>query len=98
MALNTRSEAAPCPLAVLERFLKMGSHSEGLKLFCRIQSTKKGRVLKEAPMLCSHTSEPVKEELKNERLDPILSSLHSLRSVLHLRQYLRYTVHLLLRP
>lgn len=58
----------------------MGSHSEGLKLFCRIQSTKRGRVLKEAPMSCSHASELVKEELKNERLDPILSSLHSLQS------------------
>lgn len=94
MALNARSEAAPCPIAALERFLKMGSHSEGLKLFCRIQSTKKGRALKEAPMSCSHASELVKEELKNERLDPILSSLHSLQSWGHLR----YTVHLLLRP
>lgn len=37
-------------------------------------------MLKEAPMSCSHASELVKEELKNERLDPILSSLHSLQS------------------
>lgn len=58
----------------------MGSHFKGLKLFCRIQSTKRGRVLKEAPMSCSHASELVKEELKNERLNPILPSLHSLQS------------------
>ena len=58
----------------------MGSHSEGLKPFCRIQSTKRGRVLKEAPMSRSHASELGKEELKNETLDPILSSLHSLQS------------------
>lgn len=38
-----RSEAAPCPVAV---FLKMGSHSEGSRLFCRIQSTTRGQVLK----------------------------------------------------
>ena len=41
---TARSEAAPCPVAVLEKFLTMGSHSEGSRLFCRIQSTKRGQV------------------------------------------------------
>lgn len=75
-----RSKAAPCPVAVLEKFLKMGSHSEGSRLFRRIQSTKRGQVLKEAPMSYSRAGELVKKELKNEGLDPTLYSLHSLRS------------------
>ena len=36
-----RSEAAACPVAVLEKFLRMGSHSKGSKLFRRIQSTER---------------------------------------------------------
>lgn len=75
-----RSEAAPCPVAVLEKFLKMGSHSKGSRLFRRIQSTKRGQMLKEAPMSYSHVSELVKKELKSDGLDPSLYSLHSLRS------------------
>ena len=42
-----RSEAVPCPVAVLEKFLKMGSHSNGSRLFRGIQSTKRGQMLKE---------------------------------------------------
>ena len=51
-----RSEAAPCPVAVLEKFLKMGSHSKGLRLFRTIQSTRRGQMLKEAPMSYSRGS------------------------------------------
>ena len=75
-----RSEVAPCPVAVLEKFLKMGGHSKGSRLFRRIQSTRKGQMLKEAPMSYSRASELVKKELKSEGLDPSLYSLHSLRS------------------
>ena len=75
-----RSEAAPCPVAVLEKFLKMGSHSKGSRLFRRIQSTKRGQMLKVEPMSYSRASELVKKELKSEGLDPSLYSLHSLRS------------------
>lgn len=75
-----RSEAAPCPVAVLERFLEMGSHSVGSRLFRRIQTTKRGQVLKEAPMSYSRASELVKKELQREGLDPSSYSLHSLRS------------------
>ena len=68
-----RSEAAPCPVAVLEKFLKMGSQSKGSRLFhMRIQSTKRGQMLKEVPMLYSHASKLVKKELKSEGLDPSL--------------------------
>ena len=80
MRIISRSEAAPCPVAVLEKFLKLGSHSKGSRLFRRIQSTKRGQMLKEAPMSYSRASELVKKELKNEGLDPSLYSLHSLRS------------------
>ena len=65
-----RSEAAPCPVAVLEKFLKMGSHSKGSRLFCRIQNTKRGRMHKEEPMSHSRASELIKKELKSEGLDP----------------------------
>lgn len=74
------SEAAPCPVAVLEKFLKIGSHSKGSRLFRRIQSTKRGQMLKEAPISCSCASELVKKELKSDGLDPSLYSLHSLWS------------------
>lgn len=75
-----RSEVAPCPVAVLEKFLKMGGHSKGSRLLRRIQSARKGQILKEAAMSYSHASELVKKEFKSEGLDPRLYSLHSLRS------------------
>ena len=75
-----RSEAAPCPVAVLQKFLKMDSHSKGPRLFRRIQSTKRGQMLKEAPTSYSCASELVKKELKSEGLDPNLYSLYSFRS------------------
>ena len=88
-----RSEAAPCPVAVLEKFLKMVGQSKGSRLFRRIQSTKRDQMLKEAPMSYSRASELVKKELKSEGLDPSLYSLHSLRSrVLLLRQHLRFQI------
>ena len=67
-------------MAVLEKFLKMGNHSKGSRLFRRIQSTKRGQTLKEAPMSYSRASGLVKKELKSEGLNPSLYSLHSLRS------------------
>ena len=92
-----RSEAAPWPVAVLEKFLTIGSHSKGSNmLFRRIQSTKRGPTLEEALMLYSGESELVKKELKSEGLDPSLYSLHSLRSGVgggggvRLRQHLRF--------
>ena len=88
-----RSEAAPCPVAVFEKFLKMGSHSKGSRLFCRIQNTKRGKMYKEAPMSYSRAQKLVKKELKSEELDPGLYSLHSLRSgVLLLWQHLRFQI------
>ena len=80
MRIISRSEAAPYPVAVLEKILKLGSHSKGSKLFRRIQSTKRGQMLKEAPLWYFCASALVKKELKSEGLDPSLYSLHSLRS------------------
>ena len=57
-------------VAVLEKFLKMGSHSKGSRLFCRIQNTKRGRMHKEEPLSHSRASELIKKELKSEGLDP----------------------------
>ena len=67
-------------MAVLKKFLKMGSHSKGSGLFRRIQSARKVQMLKEAPMSYSRASELAKKEFKSEGLDPSLYSLHSLRS------------------
>ena len=80
MVFIARSEVVLCPVAVLQKFLKMGSHSKGSRLFRRIQSAKGGQMLKEAPMSYSRASELVKKELKSEGLDPSLYSLHSLQS------------------
>lgn len=60
--------------------LKLGSLTKGSRLFCRIQSTKRGQMLKEAPMLYSCVSKLIKKKLKSEGLDPSLYSLHILRS------------------
>lgn len=62
--------------------LKLGSLTKGSRLFCRIQSTKRGQRLKEAPtcMLYSHVSKLIKKKLNSEGLDPSLYSLHILRS------------------
>jgi len=75
-----RGDATPCPVAVLEKFLRMGSHAEGSKLYRRIQSTRRGQVLREASMSYSRASELVKKELQKEGLDPSLYGIHSLRS------------------
>jgi len=72
-------------VAVLEKFLKMGS-----RLFRRIQSTKRSQRLKEPPMSNSRVSELVKKELKSKGLDPSLYSPG--QGVLRLQQHLRFQI------
>ena len=88
-----RSEVAPCPVAVLEKFLKMGSHSKGSQLFRRIQSTRKGQVLKEAPMSYSRASKLVKKELKARVWTQAYTVFTaSGQGMLRLRQHLRFLI------
>ncbi len=69
-----------CPVAVLEKFLRIGNHLHGSKLFWRVQNTKRGVRLHDQPMSYSRARGLLKKELQQERLDPKQFSLHSLRS------------------
>ena len=75
-----RSSTPPCPVAVLEKFLRIGNHSSGSKLFRRVQNTKCGVRLRDQPMSYSRARELLKKELQREGLDPHQFGLHSLRS------------------
>ena len=45
-----RSSTPPCPVAVAEKFLRIGGHRNGSKLFRRVRSTKQGICLRDQPM------------------------------------------------
>ena len=65
-----RSSTPPCLVAVLEKFLRIGNHSSGSKLFRRVQNTKCGVRLRDQPMSCSRARALLKKELQQEGLDP----------------------------
>ena len=71
------SSTPPCPVAVVEKFLRIGSHRKGSKLFRCMQNTKQGVCLRDQPMSYSRA-----KELKREGLDSSLfgTCIHSLRS------------------
>lgn len=75
-----RSSTPPCPVAVVEKFLRIGGHRNGSKLFRRVRSTKQGVCLRDQPMSYSRAKELLKKELKREGWDPSLFGIHSLRS------------------
>ncbi|XP_044163844.1 uncharacterized protein LOC122948219 [Acropora millepora] len=70
----------PCPVGVVEKFLRMGGHRKGSKLFCRMQSTKRGVYLRDQPMSYSRAKELLRKELKREGLHSSVFGIHSLRS------------------
>ena len=74
------SSTPPCPVAVLEKFLRIGGHHKGSKLFRRVQNTKRGICLRDQPMSYSRAKELLRKELKHEGLDSSLFGIHSLRS------------------
>ena len=39
---TARSDSSPCPVAVVEKFLRVGNHDRKSRLFRRVLSTKKG--------------------------------------------------------
>lgn len=75
-----RSSTPPCPVGVVEKFLRIGGHRKGSKLFRRVQSTKRGVYLRDQPMSYSRAKELLRKELKREGLDSSLFGIHSLRS------------------
>lgn len=76
----TRSDTPPCPVAVLEKFLSVGGHTAGLKLFQRVLSTKQGVHLRDQPMSYTRAKELLKRELQCEGPDASEFGIHSLRS------------------
>ena len=74
------SDSSPCPVAVVEKFLKTGNHDRKSRLFRWVSSTKKGVKLRRDPMSYSRAAELIKAELRKEELDPALYRIHSLRA------------------
>jgi integrase len=78
--LIARSDAGPCPVAVVEKFLERGNHEVTLPLWRKVQSTRNGQKLRRSLMSYSRANELFKKELKKEGLEPKKYGLHSLRS------------------
>ena len=72
--------SSPCPVAVVEKFLKVGSHVKNSRLFRRILHTEKKMELRKEPMSYSRANELIKRELQKEELDPKLYGVHSHRA------------------
>ena len=75
-----RSDISPCPVSVVEKFIKMGRHESHSRLFRRILKTGKRMQLRKEPMSYSRANELIKQELQKERLDPGFYGIHSLRA------------------
>ena len=78
--MENRGSSSPCPAAVVEKFLKVGSHVKNSRLFRRILHTEKKMELRKEPMSYSRANELIKRELQKEELDPKLYGVHSLRA------------------
>ena len=66
-----RSESAPCPVRVVESFIKKGKHKSTSRLFCKVMYTKNGFMLRDDPVTYSRANQLFKTEK--------LYGLHSLR-------------------
>ena len=75
-----RSDISPCPVSVVEKFLKMGRHESHSRRFRRILKTGKRMQLRKEPVSYSRANELMKQELQKERLDPGFYGIHSLRA------------------
>ena len=65
---------------VVEKFLRIGGHLKGSKLFRCVKSTKQGVCITDQPMSYSCAKELLRKELKRKGLDSSLFGIHSLRS------------------
>ena len=75
-----RCSTPPCPVQIVERFLRVANHSKGSPLFRRVLHTKRGVRLRKEAMSYSRAKELIKKELEKEGLDPAKFGIHSLRS------------------
>lgn len=78
--LIARAGGAPCPVAIVGKFVEKGRHEKGKTIWRRIQATRYGHELRSALMSYSRVSELFKKELVKEGLDAKDYGLHSLRS------------------
>ena len=78
--LISRSDEAPCPVGVVQKFLELAKHDPRTILWRHIQHTKSGQKLRKEPMSYSRANQLLKKELEKEGLDPKCYGLHSLRS------------------
>ena len=74
------SEGAVCPVAIVERFLRIGEHDRQMVIWRRVHKTKNGVRLRKEAMSYSRAAELIKKEIKAEGLEPRQYGLHSLRS------------------
>ena len=75
-----RCSTLPCPVKIIEKFLRIADHSKGSPLFRRVLHTKRGGRLRKEAMSYSRAKELIKKELSKEGLDPTKFGIHSLRS------------------
>ena len=59
-----RSDSSPCPVAVVEKFLRVGNHDRKSQLSRRVLSMKKGMKLRRDPMSYSRAPELIKAKLR----------------------------------
>ena len=59
-----RADKPPCPVAVVEKFLRKGEHDHGRTIWRRILNTKNGPKLQNAPMMYSRASELFKKAVR----------------------------------
>ena len=74
------SKKQPCPVAVIEKFIKICRHDSNSRLFHRILKTKKRMELRKEPMSYSWTNELIKQEQRKEGVNPGFYGIHSLRA------------------
>lgn len=75
-----RCNTPPCPVEIIEKFLRIANHSKGSPLFRRVLHTRGGVRLRKEAMSYSRAKELIKKELGKEGLDPTKFGIHSLRS------------------
>ena len=75
-----RCSTPPCPVQIVERFLRVAKHSKGSPLFRCVLHTKRGVCLRQEAISYSRAKELIKKELEKEGLDPAKFGIHSLRS------------------
>ena len=76
----SRTKSTSCPVALLERFLREGRHTEDQPLFCKIGHRGTSQFLRSAAMTYSRARELVLQCLEGIGLDSRNYGLHSLRS------------------